>query len=69
MNCPPELTSEQLADAGVTADAAPEPLPAAPSPAAAMGDEATFNSAQYGATLPPWSAAHAYTNLYGPEGG
>jgi benzoyl-CoA 2,3-dioxygenase component A len=26
-----------------------------------------FNSAQYGATLPPWSAAHAYTNLYGPK--
>jgi benzoyl-CoA 2,3-dioxygenase component A len=21
----------------------------------------------YGATLPPWSAAHAYTNLYGPK--
>jgi benzoyl-CoA 2,3-epoxidase subunit A len=26
-----------------------------------------FNSAQYGAHLPPWSAAHAYTNLYGPK--
>ncbi len=38
---PSELTSERLADAGVTADAAPEPLPAAPSPAAAMGDEAS----------------------------
>ena len=24
-------------------------------------------STQYGATLPPWSAAHAYTNLYGPK--
>ncbi len=23
---------------------------------------------QYGATLPPWSAAHVYTNLYGPKG-
>jgi benzoyl-CoA 2,3-dioxygenase component A len=22
----------------------------------------------YGASLPPWSAAHAYTNLYGPKG-
>jgi benzoyl-CoA 2,3-dioxygenase component A len=28
---------------------------------------ASFNSAQYGATVPPWSAAHAYTNLYGPK--
>jgi len=35
-------------------------------PAAADGQTA-FNSAQYGATLPPWSAAHAYTNLYGPK--
>jgi benzoyl-CoA 2,3-dioxygenase component A len=26
----------------------------------------TFDSAQYNATLPPWSAAHAYANLYGP---
>ncbi len=24
-----------------------------------------FKSATYGATMPPWSAAHAYTNLYG----
>jgi benzoyl-CoA 2,3-epoxidase subunit A len=36
--------------------------------AAASGEEA-FNSAQYGATVPPWSAAHAYTNLYGPKTG
>ena len=27
----------------------------------------TFDSAQYNATLPPWSAAHAYANLYGPK--
>ena len=29
--------------------------------------EAVFNSAAFGSTLPPWSAAHAYTNLYGPK--
>ncbi len=29
--------------------------------------ETTFRSADYGATVPPWSAAHAYTNLYGPK--
>ncbi|NBT11435.1 MAG: benzoyl-CoA 2,3-epoxidase subunit BoxA [Betaproteobacteria bacterium] len=28
---------------------------------------ADFNSALYGASIPPWSAAHAYTNLYGPK--
>ena len=64
---PDELTSDQLAEAGVAADAAPAIEPMAPSlPAAASGEEA-FNSAQFGATLPPWSAAHAYTNLYGPK--
>ena len=31
------------------------------------GAAEAFNPAQYGATLPPWSAAHAYTNLYGPK--
>jgi benzoyl-CoA 2,3-dioxygenase component A len=29
--------------------------------------EPAFNSARFGATLPPWSAAHPYTNLYGPK--
>ncbi len=29
--------------------------------------EAPFVSSAWGATLPPWSAAHAYTNLYGPK--
>ncbi len=35
--------------------------------APASNSAADFDSAQYGATLPPWSAAHAYTNLYGPK--
>jgi benzoyl-CoA 2,3-epoxidase subunit A len=29
--------------------------------------DAPFVAASYGSTLPPWSAAHAYTNLYGPK--
>ena len=29
--------------------------------------QTAFNSAAFGATVPPWSAAHAYTNLYGPK--
>lgn len=43
---------------------------AAVSSAASVGAAAQgtgFNSATYGATVPPWSAAHAYTNLYGPK--
>ena len=64
---PQELSVDQLAEAGGAADAAPatEPLPPV-LPAAADGQTA-FNTAQYGATVPPWSAAHAYTNLYGPK--
>jgi benzoyl-CoA 2,3-dioxygenase component A len=64
---PPELTADELAEAGVAVDATPalEPGPVS-LPAAASGEEA-FNSAQYNATVPPWSAAHPYTNLYGPK--
>jgi benzoyl-CoA 2,3-dioxygenase component A len=60
---PAELSPEQLAEAGVSAEAAPAP---AAQPTDASG-ASVFNSAQYGAQLPPWSAAHAYTNLYGPK--
>ena len=62
---PPELNAEQLAAEGVAADAAPWVEPVAPALPAAAGGEVAFSGAQYGATLPPWSAAHAYTNLYG----
>jgi len=72
---PAELSDEQLAaiggdagDAAVQAQAAVQT--AAVTSAASVAAAATgtsFNSAQYGATLPPWSAAHAYTNLYGPK--
>ncbi|MEI8157080.1 MAG: benzoyl-CoA 2,3-epoxidase subunit BoxA [Burkholderiales bacterium] len=64
---PAELTTEQLAAQGLTSDAAPAELPVAPVLTAAASGETSFQSAQYGATLPPWSAAHAYTNLYGPK--
>ncbi len=60
---PPELPREQLlAEAGSSAEAAAVPETVA-APVVAEG----FNSAAYGSTLPPWSAAHPYTNLYGPK--
>jgi benzoyl-CoA 2,3-dioxygenase component A len=31
------------------------------------GAHAQIKDIQHGSTLPPWSAAHAYTNLYGPK--
>ena len=61
---PAELSADELAEAGVPGDALAE---VAAAPAGAPLAEGSFNSAQYGATLPPWSAAHAYTNLYGPK--
>jgi len=64
---PGELSADELAAAsGASAEAVAEAAPAA-APAADPSGQTAFNSAQYGATLPPWSAAHAYTNLYGPK--
>lgn len=65
---PRELAVEELAAAGVAADAALAAEPVAPAAVPAAAEEAAaFNGALYGATTPPWSAAHAYTNLYGPK--
>ena len=64
---PVELTPEQLAAEGVDMDATMDIDAAAPALDAEPGTEAPFNSTWYGATLPPWSAAHAFTNLYGPK--
>jgi len=64
---PAELTPEQLAEAGAAADAAEPAAPSAATQPSTGTGETVFNSAQYGATVPPWSAAHAYTNLYGPK--
>lgn len=64
---PPELTPEELAAEGVAIGATPEIEPVTPSLPAAVTGETAFNSAQYGATVPPWSAAHGYTNLYGAK--
>ena len=66
---PAALSEAELQAMGVGNDAVVEApaVEAAPGQAANASGEAVFNSAAYGATLPPWSAAHAYTNLYGPK--
>jgi benzoyl-CoA 2,3-dioxygenase component A len=64
---PPELTAEQLAEAGVSEAQAPVAAAPAPAQAAPEPGTETFNSAQYGANVPPWSAARPYTNLYAPK--
>ena len=66
---PAELPPEQLAQAGAGEAASTGVAPGgSPTVAdAAISAEGQFQAAQYGATLPPWSAAHPYTNLYGPR--
>ena len=69
---PAEKTREQLAELGVAeaaTDSAEDLVPQAHMDAAAQDPtgEAPFNSSAFGATTPPWSAAHAYANLYGPK--
>ena len=66
---PAELTDDQLAAAGVSCGAV-EDLPAELTQLAAQAIstvESAFSSSAYGATVPPWSAAHPYANLYGPN--
>ena len=64
---PAELSPAELEEAGVGAqEVAHAELAAADAPVLSAG-EAGFNSARFGATLPPWSAAHPYTQLYGPK--
>ena len=66
---PAELTDDQLAAAGVPGSTV-DHLPAEVSQSAAQAVitlESPFSSSAYGATVPPWSAAHPYANLYGPK--
>ena len=64
---PAELPAHELAasDDGPGSDPAVAPTAAAVS-SPEPGTQA-FRSAQYGATVPPWSAAHPYTNLFPPK--
>jgi benzoyl-CoA 2,3-dioxygenase component A len=67
---PAELPADVLAQAQAEAGVAVEAVavaPEAPAAAPAATDDEVFNSARYGASVPPWSAAHPFTNLYGPK--
>ncbi len=61
---PPELPPEELEGFSPAASVRAEPVEAL---AKDSTGEQTFVASSYGATLPPWSAAHAYANLYGPK--
>ena len=60
---PAELSRWAVGESG---EAVEEPSAQA-TPARNPGRAPRSAASQYGATLPPWSAAHAYTNLYGPR--
>ena len=69
---PDELAGEQ--DEGPVPEIEAKTLPEIELPATVQAQApadsvttASFNSLQYNAPLPPWSAAHAYSNLYGPQ--
>jgi benzoyl-CoA 2,3-epoxidase subunit A len=65
---PVEWTPEQFEAAGVAGDAPALQAAATGAPAiTATAVDAAFDSAAFGATAPPWSAAHPYTNLHGPK--
>ena len=67
---PESLAEERLAEASSAVDASTATAPEIELPAVVRQvplEAGAFNSLQYNATLPPWSAAHAYTNLYGPQ--
>ena len=72
---PPALTPDQLEPGGVVpAGGLPDvvetdgtPQTQAEAAALAQPADTPFISSSFGATLPPWSAAHAYTKLYGPK--
>ncbi len=61
---PAELDEAELTEAGGDV---PGDVTAAPALADLPNGEMPTVANRYGATVPPWSAAHAYTNLYGPK--
>jgi benzoyl-CoA 2,3-epoxidase subunit A len=66
---PAELSDAQLLQVGPAADdfEQKQPLAQENNAQAAIKLIVSSNHEAYGATIPPWSAAHAQTHLYGPK--
>ena len=65
---PPALSDAELLAMGADASAVATAVAEVSAQSASSSDpNDVFNSAAYGATVPPWSAAHPYTNLHGPK--
>ena len=64
---PAELSAEQLAAEGLASEVVQAVQALTPTPQSVADADAVFHPAHFGATMPPWSAAHPYVNLYGPK--
>ena len=67
---PAPLSDDELQVAGADVAEAPAvatTTQASTSSAATTAQTETYNSSQWGSTVPPWSAAHPYVNLHGPK--
>jgi len=63
---PAPLSDDELQVAGADVAQAPAVVAAtqaSPSSAASTAQTETYNSSQWGSSLPPWSAAHPYVNF------
>ncbi|QCB44689.1 benzoyl-CoA 2,3-epoxidase subunit BoxA [Hydrogenophaga sp. PAMC20947] len=61
------MVGADLAVEGTDVETETKPVTMAAPMVATASDDAVFQAAALGATVPPWSAAHPYTNLYGPK--
>ncbi len=64
---PVALEPERLAELGASEVPAAPLTPALTNTPEDAAPEPVLQASSYGASVPPWSAAHAYTNLYGPK--
>jgi benzoyl-CoA 2,3-dioxygenase component A len=70
---PTPLSDDELQVAGAGADVTEAPAVVATtqastsSAATTTAQAETYNSSQWGSSVPPWSAAHPYVNLHGPK--
>ena len=67
---PAPLSDDELQATGADVAEAPAvttTTQASTSSAATTAQTETYNSSQWGSTVPPWSAAHPYVNLHGPK--
>jgi benzoyl-CoA 2,3-dioxygenase component A len=64
---PQALSDAELAQAAGAAEVVLAPQPGTPAVAGVEPGGTIFRSAEYGSVVPPWSAAHAFTNVYGPK--